>query len=181
MSVFIALLRGINVGGHRKVPMAELRALLAGLGYAGVKTHVQSGNAVFRAPGAAEEVGAALEAALEARFGFVVETFVFPLAQWRDIVAANPFPENAQDPTKLVVMLTRAPPVAEQLAPLHAARTGDEALQIAAGALFLKLPEGQGQSKLAETTMRVFKGAGTARNWRTMVTLLDMGEALAAE
>ena len=92
MARFIALLRGINVGGHALVPMARLRDICAGLGWNEVETYIQSGNVVFEASGKAAALEAALEKALAGAFGFAPAVIVRSAAQVRALAAANPFP-----------------------------------------------------------------------------------------
>jgi len=90
MGRHVALLRAVNVGG-RKLPMAELRALSAEIGWADAKTYIQSGNLVFTAPGAAAALEAQLEAAILERFAMAVPVMVRSAAQWRGYAPANPF------------------------------------------------------------------------------------------
>jgi uncharacterized protein (DUF1697 family) len=93
MTTYIGLLRGINVGGNKMVAMADLRALIAGLGFADVTTLLQSGNVVFRGPASATaDLERTLEAALEKRLGMRVEFHVRTGAEWHRVVAGNPFP-----------------------------------------------------------------------------------------
>src|SRR5436853_6207191 len=96
MARLIALLRAVNVGG-RKLPMAELRALCAGLGWEEVETYIQSGNVVFAAPGKPAALEAKLEKAIEERFGIDVPVIVRSAAEWSAYVEANPFPKAARD------------------------------------------------------------------------------------
>ncbi len=120
--MYAALLRGINVGGNRKVPMAELRELLGGLGHDAVGTHLNSGNAVFRSDGSDEDTLAAeLEDALEQHFGFHVACMVRGAEYLRDVRDACPFPTDGVGGKELhVVFCSRAVP-AERLASLDAA------------------------------------------------------------
>jgi uncharacterized protein (DUF1697 family) len=111
MGRFVALLRGINVGGKHRVPMAELRALAEELGLTRVRTYVQSGNLVFAAGRKAGALEAKLERGIEERFGFEVPVFVRDAAAWSALRAPNPWPAlAARDPANLLVALTKSAP-----------------------------------------------------------------------
>ncbi|MCA9542381.1 MAG: DUF1697 domain-containing protein, partial [Myxococcales bacterium] len=110
MAVQIVLLRGINVGGHRKVPMADLRAMCAGEGFGAVATHVQSGNVVFIAQSSAEETQRVVEAAIERTFGFPVDVVVVDKADWKTLIDQNPLPEQAAaEPKRTMLALAKGP------------------------------------------------------------------------
>lgn len=106
-----ALLRGINVGGHAKIPMRELAELFGSLGHGEVATYIQSGNVVFRSVGGRPDVVArALEEAIARRFGQNVTVILRTPAELVSIAAANPFPEAEDEPSKLhVLFLDRLP------------------------------------------------------------------------
>ena len=110
MARHIALLRGINVGGHRKVPMAELREMAAELGLADVRTYVASGNLVFdSADGAGLE--ARLEQAIRQRFGFPVDVVLRSAAQWQAYVRANPMmEESGRHPSQVMMVIGKDEP-----------------------------------------------------------------------
>lgn len=176
MALQIALLRAVNVGG-RSLVMGELAALFGAIGFAPVRTILQSGNVVFDG---GSRRGTALESLLEAeiekRFGLKADVLVRSAAAWRAIVAANPFPAEAKaDPGHLVVMPLKNPAAAAQFAALAAAIAGRE--RVASGGdgavLYAVYPDGMGRSKL--TTAMIEKKLvtrGTARNWNTVLKLL---------
>lgn len=177
MSVFVALFSGINVGGNRVVKMAELKALFEELGYAGAATYIQSGNVVFSAAqGDASGHARTIETAFEARWGFASRILVRDEAWLERAVAANPYPEVAGEPTRLHLMVLERPPVEAERAALQARCTGPERFEIKDDALYLHAPDGLGQSKFAEVLPRTLKVPGTMRNWRTVLTLLEMAE-----
>ncbi len=163
----VALLRGINVGGHRRVGMAALKALCLELGYEDVQTYVQSGNVVFRAasPGAGE-----LEAALERTLGFRVGVMMRDRLQWRRALADNPYPfQAAADPSKVHLALLSAEPDAEGLASLQAVPTGPDNWTLLGSNLYLNLPNGAGRTKLDHGTLERRLGVQvTVRNWKTV-------------
>ncbi|HEY0311299.1 MAG TPA: DUF1697 domain-containing protein [Allosphingosinicella sp.] len=171
----IALLRGINVGGRNKVPMAALREVCAGLGWREAATFIQSGNVVFDAQGGDGALEAALEKALAERFEVRTAVIVRSGTEWAKIIAANPFAdESEREPNRVLVGLSKhalAPGAAEAAAKAAAG----ERVEQAGGALWFHYPNGAGQSKL--TPAMIDRAAGspvTARNWRTMIALADM-------
>src|ERR1700693_2697163 len=128
MSVSIAMLRGINVGGHNAVAMAELRKLAADLGFSGVATLLQSGNLVFKA---GKRSGTALESLLERetaeRLGVLVDYVVRSASEWQAVVASNPFPKQAtDDPGHLVVVFLKTAPPPKSVEALRASIAGPE-------------------------------------------------------
>lgn len=178
MARLIALLRAVNVGG-RKLPMAELRALCAGLGWKDARTYIQSGNLVFSAPGKAEAQEKKLEEAIKDRFGLDVPVIVRTAAQWAGYVAANPFAKVARDePNRLQLLVSKRPPDGEAAAKLMERARAGEVVKAAGGAIWFHFPEGVGTSKL--TPALIDKAAGspsTSRNWRTVLKLQEMAQA----
>jgi len=177
MTRFVALLRGINVGGHRKVPMARLREVLGEAGFADVATYLQSGNAVVTAPDTdPQAVASHIEQAIAAAFGFDVDVLVRSGAELDAVIAANPFAEQAAaDPTRV-----HASFLADQLDPttldeLEMGRFAPEKVVAGDRVLYLHLPDGIGRSKLAAAlTDRRLGTLATARNWRTVEALAGL-------
>lgn len=173
----IALLRAVNVGG-RKLPMAELRALCAELGWDEVETYIQSGNVAFRATGKPDALEARLEKGIEARFALDVPVIVRTAAQWDACVQANPFPQVARDePNRLQLLVSKQSPRADAAERLMERAQAGEAVKAAGGALWLHYPQGVGTSKL--TPALIDKACGspsTGRNWRTVAKLKEMAE-----
>lgn len=172
---YAALLRGINVGGHRKVPMADLRALLTELGYRDVRTHLQSGNAVFTSVPTDE---AALETrvsqAIEDRFGFPVDVLVRDHAYLRAVADACPFPAASLEPKQLHVTYFANPVTAADFAKVDAERFLPEDFRLGDRALYLYAPDGLGRSKLADALGRAARGVATTRNWNTVAKLAEL-------
>ncbi|MET8579824.1 DUF1697 domain-containing protein [Streptomyces collinus] len=178
MTTYAALLRGINVGGARKVPMADLRTLMTGLGYDGVRTHLQSGQAVFTAGGGDEDsLAAELARAVEERFGFPVDVIVRDHAYLRAVVAGCPFPAAGLEPRQLHVTYFSAPVTAERFASIDPGAHLPEEFRLGDRCLYLYAPDGVGRSKLAEALSRPRIGKGliaTSRNWNTVTKLVEL-------
>ena len=168
------LLKGVNVGGNRKIPMANLREFLAGLGFTDVKTLLASGNAVFDSD---EKDAAKLEAHLEqqakAKLGLDTGWLLRSHADLAAVVKANPFPEAAKEhPHHLLVHFHRETfPAA--LLPL--AHDGPECLAAHGRELFVDYPDDVGHSKLPQSMNKAkFPKLATARNWNTVLKLVEL-------
>lgn len=177
-TTYAALLRGINVGGARKVPMAELRTLLEGLGHGGVRTYLQSGQAVFTSDhGDAEALAAELTGAIEKHFGFFVDVLVRDHAYLAAIADNCPFPAAELEAKQLHVTYFSAPVDADRFAAVDQPAFRPEEFRLGDRALYLYTPDGLGRSKLSEQLAkpRVTKGLiATTRNWNTVVKLVEM-------
>jgi len=173
MTTYIGLLRGINVGGANMVAMSDLREMIAGLGFTGVKTLLQSGNVVFRgAAKAPARVEQQLEAALEKRLGRKIDFHVRTGAEWLALVKANPFPAEAKkDPGHLIVSCFKTPLDPSKVKALQAAITGRETLRADGRHLYMVFPDGMGNSKAAALVDKTLQARGTARNWNTVSRL----------
>ena len=172
---FVALLRGINVGGNKMVPMADLRAMAGKLGLEEPRTLLQSGNLVF---GAKAQPTAKLEQVLEQAtkkaIGVECSYLLRTAHEWRAVVDRNPFSKFAQsNPTYLVVTFCREAPDASALETLGREARGGEEFKVVGRELYLWYPNGQGTSKLAIALSKNRLGTiCTARNWNT-VTKID--------
>jgi uncharacterized protein (DUF1697 family) len=164
----IALLRGVNVGGNKRVEMARLRALLEELGYRDVRTYVNSGNAVFSGPSRSEKH---LETAIAKAFGFEVPVVIRSRAELADIVQANPLRDIATDPAKYLVVFCAA----EASTDLDPADFAPETFQVRGREIYLWMPDGIRDSPLAKLlATKTVGGKSTARNWRTVEKLLAL-------
>jgi uncharacterized protein (DUF1697 family) len=181
MSIYVGLLRGINVGGHNAVAMSDLRDLLADLGFAGAKTLLQSGNVVFKATG---KTGKALEGLLEKemaeRLGVSADYIVRSASELARVVAANPFPKQAkEDPGRLIVVFLKAAAAEKTVNALRASIKGRETMHGDGKHLYIVYPDGMGTSKFTGTVIeRVLRSRGTARNWNTVTKLLALSREL---
>lgn len=176
---YAALLRGINVGGSKKVPMAELRSVLEGLGHGDVQTYLQSGNAVFSAEEGDDPAALArgLEAAIEARFGFRVACLVVDGDYLRAVAEACPFPAAELEGKQLHATFFSAQPGPERFAALDGPAFLPEEYRLGDRVLYLYAPDGLGRSKLGEALARpaVVKGLDvTTRNWNTVAKLVEL-------
>ncbi len=160
--------------------MADLRAMLEGLGYAHVATYIQSGNAVFEADEGEAHVEA-IEAAFEAHYDFVPRVLVVPAEAYRAVIAQNPYASEAEAEPKFVHgFFLRHTPTEEAVARLRAFDAGVDRFEMGAGVVYLHTPKGLARSKLAERLERTLKVPATARNWRSVLkvaALLPPAEA----
>ncbi|HYN45300.1 MAG TPA: DUF1697 domain-containing protein, partial [Allosphingosinicella sp.] len=144
MGRMVALLRAVNVGG-RKLPMAELRALCAELGWRDVATYIQSGNVVFIADGTPDALEKTLEDAVAKRFGFDSPVIVRTAAQWAQYPPGNPFLRAAEDePNRLMLLLSKAPPAKGAEDVIQARAVAGEQVKRAGDALWFHYPDGAG-------------------------------------
>ena len=165
------LLRGVNVSGANRLPMAGFRELLATLGLDKVETYIQSGNAVFTGGPPDAELAPALRAAIRAAHGFAPEVFLLRLPALQSALD-HPFGPEA-DPARIHAVFLADPAPAFEEARLQALRQ-DEAWTLRPGLLLLHTPAGIGRSKLAEALPRALKAPQTARNLKTVAALAAM-------
>jgi uncharacterized protein (DUF1697 family) len=181
MKVVIGLLRGVNLGGHRKVAMADLRALCESMGLREPQTYVQSGNVLFKtAERNLSKLAAQLEDAIERRFGFRSEVILRTAAEMREVVVRNPFAgRSGIEPNKLLVTFLAAAPSSEARAKVLALSTESEELHLHDREFFVYYANGLARPKVAWTAVAaVLKVAGTGRNWNTVVKLAELAERM---
>jgi uncharacterized protein (DUF1697 family) len=167
------MLRGINLGPNRRVPMAELRALFGEAGYADVRTYVQSGNVVLESDATPAELEREAAALISERFGFEVRT----RREMEAVVKLNPLGDVADNPKRYQVSFLSAKPAAGVLKTLQAAAVGEERVIGHGREIYAWHPEGVARSKLWNALAGKGLGPGviaTARNWTTVTTLLEM-------
>lgn len=169
----VALLRGVNVGGHRRVPMGDLRALAESIGFRDAATHLQSGNLVYGTALGPEGAAARLERAIEGRFGFAVDVVARTAAQWRALARSNPFrAAAAKEPERLLLVLTKSPPDAAGVEALAARAGAGEAVAAAGGGVWIHYGRGVGRSKLTPALLdRLLGSPATGRNAKTVAAL----------
>jgi uncharacterized protein (DUF1697 family) len=174
MSVQIALLRGINVGGNRLLPMVELRAVLEGLGARDVRTYIQSGNAAYRGDLDGDDVADAIFATN----GFRPDVLVIPLDSYAACLATNPFPEAESDPKVLHLFFLASPSLIDE-ANLHVAKGLRERFVLTERVFYLHTPDYLSGSTIAPKLEKLLDVAATARNWRSAGKILEMAQGLA--
>jgi uncharacterized protein (DUF1697 family) len=179
VTTHIALIRGINVGRNKRVAMADLRALLTDLGYGDVRTLLQSGNAVFTAPGSAATVAGAVEAAMAARLDVTARVLVRSPTRLGKAIDADPFGERAAEGSKhFLGFLDGTPPKATVDAVPQLgddADTAPDEARFVAGHLYLWCPNGISRSTLWQVNWdKVLGTAVTMRNWNTVTKLLEL-------
>jgi uncharacterized protein (DUF1697 family) len=173
----VIMLRGINLGPTRRVPMAELRALFGEAGYADVRTYVQSGNVVLESAAKPAELEREAAALITERFGFEVPVVVRTARQLAAVVKLNPLGEVAVNPKRYQVSFLTGKPAASAVKALQAAAVGEERVVAHGREIYAWHPEGVARSKLWNALAGKGLGAGvtaTARNWTTVTTLLEM-------
>ena len=173
---YAALLRGINVGGNKKVSMAELRDFAATLGLDDPRTLLQSGNLVFASKTAAPKLESVLETETKKRFGLETRYFLRAADEWKSAVDANPFRDAAaSDPSHLVVVFLRDAPAAKDVKALQAAIVGRETVRAVGRHAYVIYPDGQGESKLTLPMIEKALGTtGTGRNWNTVMKITGL-------
>jgi len=178
-SVFVALLRGINVGGKNKLPMAELAGLFEEAGCQDVRTYIQSGNVVYRAgTHLVKAVPRSVAAAIEQRYGYSVPVVTRSAAELSAIVAENPFllrtGDEAVDPKSLHVAFLQDKPTASRVRELDPDRSPPDEFVLSGREVFLHCPNGLARTKLTNAWLdSKLKTVSTVRNWKTVGVLAE--------
>jgi uncharacterized protein (DUF1697 family) len=173
LTTHIALLRGINVGGHRQVGMTDLRNFITEVGLQDARSLLQSGNLIFTSK---VRTGAELERFLESeaadRLSLEVDFFVRTPEEWKALIRQNPFRKEAErDPGHLIAVFLKSAPDTEDVAALQADVKGKEVVKAKGKQAYIYFPDGQGRSKLTHTIIEKRLGRGTGRNWNTVLKL----------
>jgi uncharacterized protein (DUF1697 family) len=174
LTVYFALLRAVNVGGQGKVAMADLRTVVEDLGFAEVRTFLQSGNVVFQGdPRPPRALEGRLEAASRDRLGLTTDVIVRTAAEWAAAQARNPFPQEARDdPAHLITVFLRGTPGAGSKERLQAAVRGPERVRVVDSQAYVVYPNGIAGSRLTLPVIEQHLGVhGTGRNWNTVTRL----------
>lgn len=179
MAVLVALLRGVNVGGNKRAPMADLKAAMQAAGFLPVKTHLNSGNVVFEAAELSDaEAAAAVRKAVKASSGVDCHVQVRSAARLREILAADPFPET--DGSRLQINFLDGAPDDTAFEALQARIAGPERLKAYGDVIYGSFPDGVSASALFKLDWRKLLGVEvTARNRNTVQTLVEIAEAMA--
>jgi len=175
MGVFIALYRGINVGGNNPVKMETLRAMHEHLGHENVNSYIQSGNIVLRASGSPESIARNTAAEFVKEFGFPARIMVVTAKRWRTIVEENPYAKiAAENPKTVHAGICEGQPTAKSLEALLTKTGGPEKFTIGQGVIYIHSPEGIGTSKFAAGMEKACAVPMTMRNWRTVEAISEM-------
>jgi uncharacterized protein (DUF1697 family) len=180
MTIYIAMLRGINVSGKNKIKMDDLRALMRGLGYGRVSTYIQSGNLVFEAPkGKARSHEGQIERAIADQYGYRVACLIRTATEMTEIASANPFrQEIGHDPAKFHVTFLAGLPKPDLAQELAEVASGKDKIRVRSGEVYLYCPNGYGKTRYSNTFIERKLGlSATTRNWRTVRQLLEMASA----
>ncbi|MFC4597383.1 DUF1697 domain-containing protein [Cohnella hongkongensis] len=174
MTIYIALIRGINVGGHNKVPMAELRDACEKIGLLQVKTYIQSGNVVFKSDETSAQLRPLLEKAIFDRFGISAAVAVRTAAEVDEVIARCPYDALAlQDKQTIQVAFLTEPLSAKALDVLEASKDGRDEYAVAGSEIYFLFRQSMLDSKLANSLQRVGRSM-TLRNWNTVNKLADL-------
>lgn len=169
MNIYIALFRGINVGGNNALPMKALVSLLEDIGAKQVRTYIQSGNAVFHsAEKNATQLSKQLAAEIKVRHGFEPHVLLIGIEAINTAIAQNPFPEAEADPGSLHLGFLAATPKHPDLEKLNSLKKASERFHLSDNVFYLHAPEGVGRSKLAANAEKLLGVPMTDRNWRTV-------------
>lgn len=178
-TTYLALLRGINVGGKNKLPMRELAAIFAENGCANLRTFIQSGNVVFTASGdCVRHLADRVTQQIAARFGFRSPVLVRTADELRRIVAQNPFLRRGGNEAALHVAFLADKPDPPRVAALDPQRSPGDSFELRGWEVYLYLPNGVARTKLTNAYLdATLATTSTLRNWRTVLSLLELTEA----
>jgi uncharacterized protein (DUF1697 family) len=174
---YVAFLRGINVGGHAKIAMADLRAMLVDLGYTDVSTLLQSGNAVFTTTAEPDEVASTIETRLHADTKLNVKCVVRTADEMRTALSRDPYQGRAADPAKYVVAFMDKPPTDANIATVDPAKFAPDEFRILGREAYIWCPNGLRDTKLTAPNFEKRLGVvATVRNWNTCQKVLALME-----
>jgi uncharacterized protein (DUF1697 family) len=177
MQTYIALFRGINVGGHSKLPMRELKDVLSGMGLQDIATYIQSGNVVFTTDqGEKSALAARIREAVEHSHGFAPQVVLLTADELARAAAANPYPEADEAPTTVHLYFLAEVPQNPDLEKMEAIKADNECFTLTDKVFYLHAPEGIGRSKLAAGVEKALGVPVTARNWRSVCKILEMAQ-----
>lgn len=177
MKTYIALFRGINVGGHNRLPMKELRSLMGDLDYQNVESYIQTGNVIFQTEeNDIRQLSGDISAAVDKNHGFEPHVLILTLEELKDAVESNPFPEAESDPKSLHLNFLVSAPSDPDLESLDNYKKESERFKLKDRVFYLHAPEGIGRSKLAGKTEKLVGVSMTGRNWRTVQKIMEMTE-----
>ncbi len=174
MTSYIGLFRAVNLGGHNKVGMTDLRDLLVRMGMQDVQTLLQSGNVVFRSEARnAADLERLIETAAGKQLGLRTDVLVRSEKEWQALIAENPFPKDAtRDPSHLLAVVLKGAPDRAKVKALQAAIKGREVLNVRGRCAYIVYVDGIGRSRLTNDVIEKHLATrGTGRNWNTVLRL----------
>ncbi len=177
MQTWVALLRGVNVGGNNKLPMRQLAAALEAAEFREVRTYIQSGNIVFRAASRTQApLASRIASVLQSEFAIAAPVLVLSLAELRAAANGIPFPEvgSEADGGRLHLHFLAREPARVDRERLESLRSGAERWALQGRIFYLHTPDGAGKSKLMAQAEKALGVPATARNWRTVCALLEL-------
>jgi uncharacterized protein (DUF1697 family) len=181
MAVMICMLRGVNVGAHNRVRMEALRALCESLKLREPQTYVQSGNVIFKTDEHdLVKLAKRIESAMEKKFGFRTDVVLRSTAEMREVVARNPVAKRRGiEPNKLLVTFLASDPGEEARVKVRAIECAPEELWVEDREVYIYFSNGLARPKLSWPTIpKTLKVSGTARNWNSVVKMLEMAEKM---
>ena len=180
MQTFITFLRGVNMTGHNSVKMADLTLLYKNLGFIDAMTYIQSGNVIFKGFNdlAAPEIALMIEKAILKRFNYIVPVMIRTVVEMRNFMSRNPFlSEENFDSSKMATILLYEKATEQQIQKVANIDYPPDKFKIAGKEIFIYCPNGFGRTKLYTNFFEKKMGiTGTARNWKTITTILDIAE-----
>ncbi len=173
---YVALLRGINVGGKNRLPMKDLVQMFKAAGCTDVQAYIQSGNIIFRAsPSKAAKIPGIVGKSIEEKFGYCIPIVIRTASQLREVSTNNPFLAKGASEDCVHVLFLENTPEKERVLGLDPARSAADAFAVCGSEIYLHLPNGDGNTKLTNAYFDSrLKTICTARNWRTTLKLLEM-------
>lgn len=175
MKTWIALLRGVNVGGRNVLPMKELRALLENLGFEKVRTYIQSGNCIFDYNGTdAQRLAKVIADDIEKTFNFRPQVLVITKNEIDSAIAGNPYPEGRDDPKSVHLYFLSEQPDDADLTALERVQKSSESFSLSGQVFYLYAPEGIARSKLAAQAEKYLGVPATARNFRSAMKIAEL-------
>lgn len=174
MTVYIVLFRG--VGGATQLPVKPLREALEKAGFENVATYINSGNAVVKSRLDAAAVVKKIAQVCAAEFGFGKDVYALPADDWRALINANPFPDATGEGRFLHAAVLGEIPAPDAIEKLRSFATGGERIEMVGATIYLHTPNGFGTSKLAEKFDKGIDVPNTARNWNTVLKLMELAD-----
>jgi uncharacterized protein (DUF1697 family) len=183
MTVIISMLRGVNLGPHKRVKMDELKALYASLKLREPQTYVHSGNIIFKTDEKdTDRLAKRIESGIEKKFGFQCDVVLRTTAELRNVITRNPFAKRRGiEPSKLLVTFLAGDPGDEARKKALAFETEPEEMHIDGCEAYIYFPNGMARPKMSWPKIeRALQVSGTGRNWNSVVNMLAMAEKMEA-